>query len=120
MNCQMIRVISSPSGSTTGLVTLILDMWFRAPAVGVQRLLDIKILQVRRPSQSRSPLPQPCAVEASHDVSSTAWNHVVPSNLRAFDSLARDSSLRLGGSASVGNQPTSRDSSSFTRATPPT
>jgi hypothetical protein len=26
MSCQMIRVISSPSSSTTGLATLILDM----------------------------------------------------------------------------------------------
>src|SRR5690554_5803490 len=47
MNCQMIRVISSPSSSTTGPTTLILDMRVTPALEGLgsrARLLDIKRL----------------------------------------------------------------------------
>ena len=37
MNCQMIRVISSPSSSTTGFWTLIFAMWNSSLGVALVR-----------------------------------------------------------------------------------
>src|SRR6476469_9731703 len=42
MNCQMMRVISSPSSSTTVPVTLIFDMSCRLPLGGAIRLITVR------------------------------------------------------------------------------